>query len=116
MPLPPLAQLTVSALPPASQCRVVNAWSAVMLGAAVPLAVQGFWELARWRAYQQQRVAAAIAATGGTDPAAAARATEAVEEEEGEFWHGMVSTGHRLPAEMLLCSSLVWCLATLALA
>lgn len=111
IPMPPLAQLGAVSLPPATQCYVINAWSAVVVGAAVPLATQAWWELARWRAYHQQRAAAALAAAGAGDLAAAASA--AAEEEEGEAWHSLVPTGHCLPVEMLLFSSLVWCLATL---
>ncbi len=110
IPMPPLAQLGVSDLQPASQCYIINAWSAVVVGAAAPLAIQAWWELARWQAYQQQRVAAALAATGAGDPTAA---LSAAEEEEGEAWHSLLPSGHRLPVEMLLFSSLVWCLATL---
>ena len=108
--MPPLAQLGAISLPPASQCYIINAWSAVMGGAAVPLAIQAFWELARWRAYHQQRATAALAAAGTGGPAAAALAV--AEDEDGEPWHSLVPTGHCLPVEMLLLSSLVWCLAT----
>lgn len=114
--MPPLAQLGVSDLPPTGQCRVVNAWSAVMVGAVVPLLVQASWEVARWRVHQQQRAAAALAAATAQDPTAAARAVAEVEEEEGEPWHSLVPTGSCLPVEMLLLSSLVWCWATLLLA
>lgn len=115
-PMPPLAQLSVSDLPPTGQCRVNNAWSAVMVGAVVPLLVQASWEVARWRVHQQQRAAAAVAAAAARDSAAAARAVAEVDEEEGEPWHSLVPTGSCLPVEMLLLSSLVWCWATLLLA
>ncbi|PRW57079.1 cdp-diacylglycerol--inositol 3-phosphatidyltransferase [Chlorella sorokiniana] len=121
IPILPLAQLSASNLPPASQCRAINAWAALMIGAAVPLAIQAVWELARWRAFQQQRAAAAAAAaaaragTSAEHRAGAVGATAEDEQQEGaEFWHAPVSAGHRLPVILVLCSSLVWCLAVLA--
>ncbi|PRW56673.1 hypothetical protein C2E21_4419 [Chlorella sorokiniana] len=115
VPLPPLAQLSVRDLPPALQCRVINAWSAVMVGAAVPLAIQAFWELARWQEYQQRRAAAALAAANVGDPAAAALAAVELKEDDGEPWHSLVPTGHCMPVEVLLFSSLVWSIAALVL-
>lgn len=96
--MPPLAHPGLQAPPPPRQCRVVNAWALAMLGVAVPLAVQSRWELARWRAHQLRRGAAHE------------------EDDGGEAWHHLVLWGPHWPLEALLCSTIVWCVASLALA
>lgn len=103
--LPPLAAHDLLVLPAPQQCRVVNAWAVLMMGAVVPLAVQAKWELARWRVFRQRH--------RGGQAAAAAAAAVAEEEEGGEAWHQIVPSGLHWPLEALLCSTLVWCIAHL---
>ncbi|PRW33115.1 hypothetical protein C2E21_7843 [Chlorella sorokiniana] len=118
LPMPLLAHLSLHVLPESRKCHAVNTWTTFMLGVVVPLLIQAYWEKARWRAYWQQhwrQQAAAAAEPAGGNPAAAALAAAATEEEapSGEAWHALMSSGQRWPIELLLCSSLVWCLSIL---